>query len=64
MYQNCGDTGGKSGPEMEKPVQAQEVPCRKNRTVSQRRDVDRNQVGKLMSRLSRKAAIVYMIPVP
>ena len=64
MYQNCGDTGGESEPEMEKPVQAEEASHRINRVASQRRDVDRNQVGKLMSRLSRKAAIAYMIPVP
>ena len=49
---------------MRKPVQAQEMCGRKIPHISQRCDADRNQVGKLLSQPSRKAAIVSLWPVP
>ena len=49
---------------MEKPVQAEELIRRKNPVLKQRRDAERIKVVKLMSWLSRKAAIVYNVPVP
>ena len=39
-------------------------PHRKNRVAIQRRDADRTKVGKCVSHESRKAAIVFKIPVP
>ena len=49
---------------LENPVQAEEEMCRKSRTLIQRRDVDRTIVGKPVSWLPRKAAIVSYKPVP
>ena len=46
------------------PGQAEELLYRKNRTVRQSCDADRSLVGKQVSQLSRKAAIVCQIPVP
>ena len=45
-------------------VQAKEESHRKNRVAIQRRDADRTKVGKCVSHESRKAAIVFKIPVP
>ena len=49
---------------MERLVQAEEVSHRKNRVISQRRDVERNKVAKRVSHVPRKAAIVLCVPVP
>ena len=49
---------------MEIPVQAKEQYGRQIRHTMQRRDADRNEVGKLVSHASRKAAIVIIVPVP
>ena len=49
---------------MEKPVQAEYQSSRKIRSAMRKRDADRNLVGKQVSQLSRKAAIVYIVPVP
>ena len=49
---------------MEKPVQAKEERERQIRPAIQRRDADRIRVGKHVSHASRKAAIVYTVPVP
>ena len=46
------------------PGQAEELLYRKNRTVRQSCDADRNLVGKYVSHASRKAAIVLIVPVP
>ena len=46
------------------PGQAEELLCRKNRTVRQSCDADRNLVGKYVSHVTRKAAIVCQTPVP
>ena len=46
------------------PGQAEELLYRKNRTVRQSCDADRNKVGKYVSHVTRKAAIVCQIPVP
>ncbi len=64
MEQNCGDTGRKREPGMERPVQAREASGRQIRQASQERDADRTEVGKHVDSLSRKAAIVFMLPVP
>ena len=64
IYQNCGDACGERKPEKEKPVQAKEVSGWKTRRISQRRDAERTRVGKRVSRLPRKAAIVSYEPVP
>ena len=45
-------------------MQAKEEFRRQIREAIQRRDADRKEVGKYVSLASRKAAIVYMIPVP
>ena len=45
-------------------MQAKEESHRKNRVAIQRRDADRIKVGKCVSHESRKAAIVFKIPVP
>ncbi len=45
-------------------MQAKEESHRKNRVAIQRRDADRTKVGKCVSHESRKAAIVFKIPVP
>ena len=49
---------------MESRAQAKELSGRKNPLIRQKRDVDRTKVGKCMSQLSRKAAIVIYVPVP
>jgi hypothetical protein len=49
---------------MEKPVQAKYQSGRQIRQAMGRRDADRNEVGKLAGSLSRKAAIVCIVPVP
>ena len=49
---------------MESRVQAKEESHRKIRVAIQRRDADRTRVGKCVSHESRKAAIVFKIPVP
>ena len=36
----------------------------KSPTIDPKRNADRTKVGKLTSQLSRKAAIVYLVPVP
>ena len=46
------------------PGQAEELLHRKNRAVRQSCDADRNLVGKYVSHVTRKAAIVCQIPVP
>ena len=46
------------------PVQARYQSHWKNRVAIQRRDADRTKVGKCVSHESRKAAIVFKIPVP
>ena len=64
IYQNCGDAQGKWEPEKEKPVQAEELHERKTRHARRSRDVERIKVAKSMSQVPRKAAIVYITPVP
>ena len=64
IYQNCGDAQGKREPEMEKPVQAMELYDQKTCHARQKRDVERRKVAKSASQVPRKAAIVYIIPVP
>ena len=49
---------------MESPVQAGYQYGRKIRRAMGRRDVERNIVAKPVSHASRKAAIVYTVPVP
>ena len=49
---------------MERPVQAKELCGRQTHRIRQRRDADRIQVGKPVSLLPGKAAIVYNVPVP
>ena len=49
---------------MEKPVQAKKEQGRQIPLAIQRRDAYRIRVGKSVSHASRKAAIVYMVPVP
>ena len=46
------------------PVQARYQPHWKNRVAMGRRDAERNKVAKSVSHASRKAAIVYTVPVP
>ena len=62
--QNCGDTGREAEPGMESPVQAGYQGGRQIPLSMGRRDADRNEVGKPVSCASRKAAIVYTVPVP
>ena len=64
IKQNCGDTEGEPEPGMERPVQAKEECNWQIRCTIQKRDADRIKVGKQVSQLSRKAAIVFIIPVP
>ena len=49
---------------MESPVQARYQSHRKIRVAMGRRDVERRLVAKPVSHASRKAAIVYTVPVP
>ncbi len=49
---------------MESPVQARYQYGRKIRHAMGRRDVERILVAKPVSHASRKAAIVYTVPVP
>ena len=49
---------------MESRVQAGYRSGRQNRQATGMRDADRNIVGKRVSHASRKAAIVYVVPVP
>ena len=51
-------------PGMKRPVQAQELLNRQNRSVRQGRDGERTKVAKLQDPVTRKAAIVYYKPVP
>ena len=46
------------------PGQAEELLRKQIRAVRQSCDADRTKVGKYVSQLSRKAAIVYTAPVP
>ena len=46
------------------PGQAEEPVYRQIRTPRQSCDADRNKVGKYVSHVARKAAIVCQIPVP
>ena len=63
--QNCRDIlCGEHRRGTESRVQAKEESHRKNRVAIQRRDADRMKVGKCVSHESRKAAIVFKIPVP
>ena len=64
MQQNCGDTEGKAEPGMGSPVQAEEESGWQNRLAIRDCDAERTKVAKQLDRLSRKAAIVYMAPVP
>ena len=61
---SCGDICGEHRRGTESRVQAKEESHRKNRVAIQRRDADRTKVGKCVSHESRKAAIVFKIPVP
>ena len=49
---------------MEKPVQARYEFGRQIRQTIRRRDAERKKVAKTVDLVSRKAAIVYIIPVP
>ena len=49
---------------MESPAEAGYQSGRKNRQAMGIRDRDRNKVGKTPDHVSRKAAIVYLVPVP
>ena len=49
---------------MKSPVQAEDQYTRKNRCTMGSCEVDRTKVGKPVSQLSRKAAIVHIVPVP
>ena len=62
--QNCGDACGEHEPEKESPVQAQQRTDRKNRLSTRGRDVERTKVAKHVELVSRKAAIVFDVPVP
>ena len=62
--QNCGDACGECEPGMKIPVQAKEEMGWQIRSSIQKRDVDRTKVGKHVSHVPRKAAIVIHIPVP
>ena len=62
--QNCGDACGECKPGMKALVQAKEEMGWQIRSSIQKRDVDRNKVGKYMSHVPRKAAIAAHIPVP
>ena len=64
IYQKCGDASGKCGPGKERPVQAEEGTCRQIRMSTQERYAERRIVAKHTDRVPRKAAIVYMVPVP
>ena len=64
MQQNCGDTEGKAEPGMGSPVQAEEESGRQIPLAIQDCDAERIKVAKQLDRLSRKAAIAYMAPVP
>ena len=64
MQQNCGDTEGKAEPGMGSPVQAEEGSGWQTRLATRGCDAERKEVAKQLDRLSRKAAIVYMAPVP
>ena len=62
--QNCGDTGREAEPGMESPVQVRYQTHWQIRVSMGRHDADRKKVGKPVSCASRKAAIVYTVPVP
>ena len=62
--QNCGDTGREAEPGMESPVQAGYQSLWQIRVAMGSRDAERNKVAKSVSHASRKAAIVYTVPVP
>ena len=64
IQQNCGDTEGKREPGEERPVQAQEEAERQIHPLVRRREAERTRVAKPVSRLSRKAAMACIIPVP
>ena len=64
MKQNCGDTEAKHEPGMEKPVQARELSDRQIRLTRRCGDAERKEVAKHADLVPRKAAIVYMTPVP
>ena len=49
---------------MESRAQAEKGSGRQNRLATRRRDADRTKVGKYVSHVPRKAAIVLVIPVP
>ena len=55
---------GKAQARNGKPRASGYQPGRKSRQAMGRRDADRNLVGKCVSQLSRKAAIVHTAPVP
>ena len=55
---------GKHEPEKENPVQAPEEYGRQIRHAIQKCDAERTKVAKHAYRLSRKAAIAYITPVP
>ena len=59
-----GTQEAKAEPGMRRPVQAEEAYGKKNCRASQDRHAERNPVAKLLSILSRKAAIVLYGPVP
>ena len=64
IYQKCGDASGKCEPGKERPVQAEEGSYRQTRMTTRGRDAERRIVAKHTDRVPRKAAIVYMVPVP
>ena len=64
MYQKCGDACSNQLPGMEKPVQMHKLLSWQIRSIRQVYDVDRNKVEKTEEDVPRKAAIVYIIPVP
>ena len=45
-------------------MQAEEGPDRENRQATQGRYAERKEVAKYVEHVPRKAAIVYLIPVP
>ena len=64
VFRTCGDACGKCKPGEKKPAQAKKEYEKQNCHTIQKRDVYRNKVGKYMSHVPRKAAIVILIPVP
>ena len=64
MNRTVGTQQTEREPEKESPVQAQQRTDRQNRLSTRGRDVERTKVVKHVELVSRKAAIVFDVPVP